>query len=298
MTKQTAPHAQSVTVSPAYAAAQLARAMRTSASHADAGTRERAGSRIRQWQAVLSGIATGHLTVGSRTPVAGLPSWVTPEVVRGGFATGAPAAGGPLAGYEEEAARRAGVPADRVALFSHALTEEGLARLWELLDSGRYEVALPEEAALLTVAWLVRAGDLESAAALVTEIQPFADRLRFLPRPTDRPAADAGAVHRRSVGEVAAELAGRQPKAAIEAQREALTVWRPFEDELLAYWLRHGTERADGTGRTDDTGRAAGMHQPDDATRAEPGAAPGAAPVASPRRADRALSLIHHSVPT
>ncbi|MFK0256503.1 hypothetical protein [Streptomyces sp. NPDC090445] len=255
-TPRTAPHAHTATASPAYAAASWARALRTFAAHPDPATRERADGRMRQWRAVLSGIATGQLTVGSRTPVAGLPAWVTPEVVRGGFATGTPAAGGPLAPYEEQAARRAGIPATRAGLFAHALSEEGLAGLWELLDSGHYEVALPEESALLTVAWLVRAGDVDAAAVLVAELQPFADRLRFLPRPADRPAPDAAAVHRRSVGEVSGRLAARQPKAAIEAQREALAVWRPFEDELLAHWLRYGPDTADDPARADTSSRA------------------------------------------
>ncbi|GAA1559060.1 hypothetical protein [Streptomyces globosus] len=226
-----------VAVSAGYAADRLRRALHTSLTHPDPAARSRASGRMEKWRAVLAGMADGTLAVGSRTPVAGLPAWVTPEVVRGGFATGTPAAGGPLAPYEEEAARRAGVPADRAALFAHALTEDGLAGLWQLLDSGRYEVALPEEAALLTVAWLVRADDFDAAAELVARLRPFADRLRFLPRPADRPAADPNAVHRRTVGEAAAALRSRRPKEAVEAQREALSVWRPFDDELLAYWL-------------------------------------------------------------
>ncbi|MFG2292305.1 hypothetical protein [Streptomyces sp. NPDC048603] len=241
------------TASPAYAAGQLARALRTSVSHADPATRDRAAGRMQKWRAVLAGMADGSLSIGSRTPVAGLPAWVTPEVLRGGFATGTPAAGGPLAPYEQDAARRAGVPADRAALFAHALTEQGLAELWRLLDTGRYEVSLPEEGALLTVAWLVRADDFETAAALVTELQPFADRLRFLPRPTDRPAPDVSAVHRRTVGEVSDALRARGPKSAIETQREALGIWRPFEDELLVYWLEH----ADVSGVADVTDVAA-----------------------------------------
>ncbi|MEV5975150.1 hypothetical protein [Streptomyces sp. NPDC051921] len=237
------------TADPAYASAQLGRALRTHLTHPDAGARDRAQGRMRQWRQVLSGIADGRLTVGSRTPVAGLPAWVTPEIVRGGFATGTPAAGGPLAPYEEEVARQAGVPATRAALFAHALSEQGLGRLWRLLDSGRYEAVLPEETALLTVAWLVRAGDIEAAAALVAELQPYAERLRFLPRPAERPAAAPGVMHRRSVGEVAADLNARRPKSAIEAQREALAVWRPFEDELLAYWLRHPLDGPKASGR-------------------------------------------------
>ncbi|MFH8727573.1 hypothetical protein [Streptomyces termitum] len=227
----------SASVSGAYAHGQLARAFVTSLTHADPDTRRRAEERVRGWREVLAGMASGALRVGSRTPVEGLPAWVTPEVLHGGFATGSARAGGPLLAYETEAARRAGVPAERAALFAHHLTEPGLAALWELIDSGRYEVVVPEEAALLTVAWLVRAGETDAALELVGILRPFADRLRFLPRPVDRPAPEAGTVHRRTVGQARAELAARRPKEAVEAQREALAVWLPFADELLSHWL-------------------------------------------------------------
>ncbi|MGW7357288.1 hypothetical protein ACWGI0_11830 [Streptomyces sp. NPDC054802] len=236
---------QPVTASPLYAWGQLAKAFTTAVTHEDAAARLRAEDRGRRWRAVLSGMADGRLRIGSRSPVAGLPAWVTLDVVRGGFAAGSPSAGGPLLPYETDAARRAGVPENRAALFAHGLTETGLAGLWELLDSGRYEVAVPEEAALLTVAWLVRAEEIQAAVELVEELRPFADRLRFTPRPTVSPAPDVMAVHRRTVAEAAETLARRGPNRAVEAQREALTVWQPFSDELLAHWLE--TAGPDGT---------------------------------------------------
>ncbi|MFJ5549442.1 hypothetical protein [Streptomyces sp. NPDC093225] len=220
-----------------YAQAELARAATTARTHADETVRRRAAERVGQWREVLAGTADGRLAIGSRTPVAGLPAWVTPEVVRGGFATGAAGAGGPLLPYEEAYAREAGVPATRADLFGHALTRPGLDRLWDLLDSGRYEVALPEEAALLSVAWLLRAGDGEAALELVGVLAPFADRLRFTPRPAGAPVHDPSAVHRRTVAQVSGALARRRPHAGVEAQREALTVWQPFGDALLAHWL-------------------------------------------------------------
>ncbi|MCX4637875.1 hypothetical protein OG775_22560 [Streptomyces platensis] len=244
---------QPLTQVPSYARDQLAKAFVTALTHEDTDTRHRAEDRARRWRAVLDGLAEGSLTVGSRTPVAGLPAWVTPEVVRGGFATGAASAGGPLQPYEKEAARRAGVKADRRALFAHALTEAGLADLCALLDTGRYEVSVPEEAALLTVAWLVRSGQLAEAAELVEALGPFADRLRFTPRPSVAPAPDAAAVHRRTVADAGRTLARRRPHAAVETQREALTVWQPFADELLVHWL----ETAEGEqvlARTPDEG--------------------------------------------
>ncbi|MER7914546.1 hypothetical protein ABTY23_33305, partial [Streptomyces sp. NPDC096068] len=223
--------------SASYAEGRLARAFTTALTHADPATRARAGERVRGWRQVLSGMADGTLRIGSRTPVRGLPAWVTPEVLHGGFATGGARAGGPLLPYEAEAARKVGVPEDREALFAHCLTEEGLAELWALLDGARYEVTVPEEAALLTVAWLVRAGETGAALGLVREISPFAGTLRFAPRPSGAPAPDTGAVHRRTVAQTGAALARRGPNDAVETQREALRVWRPFADELLGHWL-------------------------------------------------------------
>ncbi|WP_328505349.1 hypothetical protein [Streptomyces sp. NBC_00391] len=230
---------QPVTAAPSYAAAQLAKAFTTALTHEDAGTRRRAEARGQRWREVLAGLAAGRLTVGSRTPVAGLPAWVTPEVVRGGFATGTASGGGPLQPYETEAARSFGVPAERRALFAHCLTASGLAWLWARLDSGHYEICVPEEAALLTMAWLVRHGETDAALDLAAELEPFADRLRFLPRPADGPAPDAtAAVHRHTVSDAVDTLIRRRPNEAVETQREALAVWQPFGDELLVHWLR------------------------------------------------------------
>ncbi|MEW2253937.1 hypothetical protein [Streptomyces sp. NPDC047869] len=228
---------------PGYAASQLAAAFRTAAAHPDPETRRRGAERGRRWRAVLDGMANGLLTIGSRTPVAGLPAWVTPEVVRGGFATGEPSAGGPLLDHEIATARRAGVPETRRALFAHFLSEDGLAHLHGLLDSGRYEVTVPEEAALLTVAWLVRAGEQAAALDLVEELAPFADRLRFGPRPSGRPTPPPDSVHRSTVADARSALAARRPSTAVETQREALAVWHPFGDELLLHWLEVTDER-------------------------------------------------------
>ncbi|GAB1325724.1 hypothetical protein [Streptomyces sennicomposti] len=222
---------------PGYAAGRLAAAFRTAATHPDPETRRRGAERGRRWRAVLDGMASGLLTIGSRTPVAGLPAWVTPEVTRGGFATGHPRAGGPLLDHEIATARRAGVPANRRSLFAYFLSDDGLAQLHGLLDSSRFEVTVPEEAALLTVAWLVRAGEPAAALDLVEELAPFADRLRFGPRPAGRPAPRPDAVHRSTVGDAREALAARRPSTAVETQREALAVWQPFGDELLLHWL-------------------------------------------------------------
>lgn len=221
---------------PGYAFGQMAAAFATARSHPDAETRTRALTRMERWGGVLQGIAAGRLHIGSRTPVDDLPAWVTPEVLRGGFASGAAAAERPLEADELAVVTRHGLPRTREALFAHWLSPAGLAELDALLTSGRYEVRLPEEAALLTVAWLVRTGEVEAAAALAAELTPFADRLRFVPAGAeDRAPLDV--VWREPAGAAREHLAARTENPRIAAMRETLTVWNPLADDLLALWL-------------------------------------------------------------
>ncbi|MEU4215429.1 hypothetical protein [Actinoplanes sp. NPDC026623] len=214
-----------------YPQGQLGSAFVTAVTHEDATTRARAEGRVRRWLRVLAGMVSGTLTIGSRTPVAGLPAWVTPQVVRGGFATGTAAAGGPLRAHE------AAVAGKREAVFAHCLTDAGQAELCALLDGGGYRLEFPEQAALLAVAWLLRAGDRARAHGLLQEIGPYAPELCFTPAPDPAGAQDPSVVWRTSAGEVGAALAGRRENARVEAKREALTVWNPFADELLSLWL-------------------------------------------------------------
>ena len=221
--------------------AQLTKAAQASTSP-DLGLAQRGAERLRQWVQVVDGMTSGRLRIGSRTPVRGLPPWVTPVVVRGGFATGTAAAGAPLADDELQLAASLGLTATRQELFQHHLSEAGLRRLWALLEERDYSVTLPEEGALLTVAWLVRAGDVEGAAALVRELSGLASRLRFLPRPRTGPAPVAGLVARQSVQQTAALLRERGEQPRLAAQREAVTVWAPFADRLLEHWSATTTE--------------------------------------------------------
>ncbi|MEE1785787.1 hypothetical protein PUR71_23190 [Streptomyces sp. SP17BM10] len=240
-------------VSTDFAHGQLARAFATAVAHPDPATRARAEQRAAGWREVLAAMRSGHLDIGSRTPVTGLPAWVTPEVLHGGFATGRARAEGPLQPHEADACRAAGIPEGRAELFAHSLTEPGLSHLWHLLDTGRYRITVPEEAALLTVAWLVRAGAQRAALDLVDVLRPFAARLRFTPPPGDAPSAEPDAVHRRTAGEASAALARRTPNRAVEAQREAITVWAPFADDLLTHWLAADDQTPDDPAPGDQT---------------------------------------------
>ncbi|RKS08333.1 hypothetical protein DFP74_4029 [Nocardiopsis sp. Huas11] len=230
------------TPDPRYARDRLARALVSALTHDDPHVREAAAQRADAWHSVVTGMADGTLEIGSRTPVRGLPTWVTPQVLHGGFATGTPAAAGPLRPHERDLARRHGLPAERAALYAHHLTEDGLAELTALLDEGGYALDLPEEAALLTVAWLLRAGDTRGALDVLRAVEPFAGILCLTPRPAPRDTTPTGTVFRESAGRVEESLGrraartdrdGNRPKV----QQEALAVWNPFTDRVLAHWL-------------------------------------------------------------
>lgn len=224
-------------VSAAYPAGQWAKALRAT-EDADPVVRARAAERVRRWEQVIQGMTDGTVTVGDRAPVTGLPAWVTPQVVHGGFATGRAMAETAPDIAERLTAKRAGVPATRVALFGYHLTEPGLAELRALIESGDYRLEAPEGAALPVVDWLLEHGHTQAAARLVDEIMPFAPRLRFTPKPQRVVTQiDPALVYQKTAAEVGEALARRRPNLRVEAMREALTVWHPFGDELLAWWL-------------------------------------------------------------
>jgi hypothetical protein len=114
-----------------------------------------------------------------------------------------------------------------------------------MLDSGGYRVELPEQAALLTVAWLLRAGDRARALGLLDEIGAFGGQLCFAPAPDRAAGREASVVWREPAGEVGEALRRRRENARVEAMRETLMVWNPLADELLDLWL----ETRDGDGR-------------------------------------------------
>lgn len=215
-----------------YAWDQLRRAL--AGTDPDPEAQERAQKRASSWMRVLTGLATGRLRVGLPTPVKGFPVWLTPQIVRGGFATGAAEAGGPLEADEIALARRLGITGARARIFAWFLTDDGLAQLGAWLDSGRYRAHLPEHTALLTVAHLLRSGQPEAADSLLRTIEPWARRIRFWPYETAEP--EPAGVHVATLPEVSRRLARRRPRRQVEAEREVLTVWAPFTDRAVAHW--------------------------------------------------------------
>jgi hypothetical protein len=200
----------------------------------------RAGGWLARWTPVITGMLSGALTIGSRTPVRGLPAWVTPEVTHGGFATGGVQAGGPLQPWEIGYANQHAIAHDRATILKHQVEQTGAP--------AGYRVRMPEESVLLVVGWLIGAGDPETARRLLTTIAPFARKLRFAPEPAEPSAVDPQMVWREPVTVVRHILGNREPNARVETMRATLTVWNLYADRMLDLWLRIAGDRASGDG--------------------------------------------------
>lgn len=223
-----------------YASFQLARALITASTDSDPATRERALTRARKWESVGRAMLSGSLHVGSRTPSAGVPTWATLEVLTGGFATGALLAGGPVREYERVLASRIGAAVaedDRRALNLYFLTDAGVAELQDRLREGTFEVDVPEEGALLVVAWLLGRGEVDRAHEILAHIEPFLPRLRFYPRFVEQPRVWGSRAHVQDVKSTIESLEGIKPNENILAQQETIRVWLPLYDEAIALLL-------------------------------------------------------------
>jgi len=227
-----------------YVEGQLAQSLRAAQVHSDPVLRERAEARAKSLFTVLQNLMSGALRIGQRQPYADTPTWVTPEVMRGGFASGQLAAGGDWREHEIALANRIGVKPTvaRTALNGYYLTREGLAELAGWLDSGNYRIDVPEEVALPAIRWLLAHGEYATAATLIEAIEPFFDRLRFYPRPAEAPLADPAVgigtpVLARSARSVAEGLGMKAPSKNVEAMREHYEVWAPLTDALVALVL-------------------------------------------------------------
>jgi hypothetical protein len=234
---------------PGYALFQLSKALTTQTEHLDPATRERAHQRAKDWTTVFNGVLDGTLAVGSRTPLEGTPSWVTLKVLTGGFATGDLLAGGPLQAHEQVLlARLSQLPQlhklpvthdtdARRVLNSYYLTDQGLVELQEFLQSSCFDVTVPEEGALLVVAWLVQHGYTEQARHLLETIGPWFAKLRFYPAPAQRPQPGGTRVFVQNVGSTIESLWRIKPNPHILAQKEAVCTWTPLYDRVVRLFL-------------------------------------------------------------
>ncbi|MQY30629.1 hypothetical protein [Nocardia aurantia] len=242
-----------------YAIGQLERALEAAMRADDSAARERARQKARRWRDVLGGMASGAVTIGSRTPVADLLAWVTLEVAHGGFATGRARSEAPLSAAEADLVTRlpAEVPGatDRERLNLWYLGDAGRAELLSSIANGRYRIELPEDAALAVVALLLHHGFPEQALDLITALRPFLARLRFTPviPAAARPAGPT--VRVVSAAAAAATLRAVTTPEQLTVMRTTVDVWTPLYDRLVRLWC----DSVDGDlPRLDDSGAVCG----------------------------------------
>lgn len=221
---------------PQYAIDQLAKAL--------LGTGENSLKKVKQWQDVLAGMLGGNLDIGSRTPIKTVPSWVTPEVVFGGFATGKYAAGGELlpfekARYAEWGVEPASVDQIRMPLNGYYIAEEGRAELIQMLKSRCYRVNVPEESMLLVAAWLFDKGEIERAMQLVEDMVPFCSDLRFYPVPATHPLRElkGDIIFVHNVFYAVQNLRRKTEQESVLKMNEAIRVWTPLYDRAVLLFL-------------------------------------------------------------
>lgn len=224
-----------IQANPGYAEDQLRKALKAVETHDDPAVKERAQAKADQWQKVLQGMYSGSFEVGSRQPIASVPTWATPEVVTGGFVTGNLMAGGALSEHELAILEGLGCAAEhgRQIINEFFLTAQGIAILTEWLHTGRYEITVPEEGALLVVAWLLEHEQPDAAASIIQQISPFFDRLRFYPVPADEPSIASTEVSIQTTREAIAALNAVKAQKNYSVQKEMICVWTPLMDRLV-----------------------------------------------------------------
>lgn len=218
---------------------QLERARQAAARLSGGEETEQARRRIERWEALLGALAEGAVRPGKRTPVRGLPPWVSLEVLHGGFASGRALAERELESWEldqlSDSDRRG--PDPRGRLHARLLDEEALRRLARAAREGRLRLELPEEGFLPAIALLVEEGRTQEALGLLETILPFLSQLRFAPRVLDEAAVrDPAELCLQPVGELTQGLVKWRTPVAIRRQRQALEVRAPLYDELVRLW--------------------------------------------------------------
>ena len=220
-----------------YVGNQLQKAYKAKDESRCADETEKADKRIRQWQDVLSGILTGSLKIGSRKPTA-YPIWVTPEIARGGFATGkALAATAMISQDEKHVISVLGSEPTRESLFFNLLSDEGLAWIRMLLASRKYKIELPEDSALFVIAWLHGKEREKEAISIIEEIAHYGAEFHFTPKRMMESLIQTENVYRLSANEVREKLLSCKKNLEIERQREAHQIWIPYLDKLVFHWL-------------------------------------------------------------
>eukprot|EP01138_Halocafeteria_seosinensis_P010294 gb/GECG01010512.1/.p1 GENE.gb/GECG01010512.1/~~gb/GECG01010512.1/.p1 ORF type:complete len:819 (+),score=104.70 gb/GECG01010512.1/:1-2457(+) len=232
---------QEIGVGIGYSFAQLLKAAQNENSNIPQRDSQSSKGTVGDWHKVAQGMAKGTIKVGSRQPLRGsdAPLWATKRVVTGGFVTGELLAGGQLKPFEKELLDSLGYTEAQNARYNlnqFFLTESGMNVLGSLLESRKYRVDIPEEAALLTFVWLTRQGGethAEQARQLLAEIAPWMHKFRFYPRPADTEAPTTEKISVETVKDVIGKLNSKRTPRDIVMQQDVIYRVNPLEDELL-----------------------------------------------------------------
>ncbi len=224
------------------------------------GTCPRSLERYQKWSRTVNGMSDGTLSVGSRQPVLGLPVWLTPEVLPGGFVSGDLLAGGPLLPFEDQLMKDNSLKVpkgtDKVKGTRSVLNEwfigadgRGLHLLHRLLESGLYNVAVPEESAFLSVAWFMQNNDQSAAGKLVKTLRPHFSDVRFYPQPSSTPISGEVRCSRYTIADACRCLHAddRMSKASRRYLENKLIIddFLPVYDRLIAIVLATCAEDGD-----------------------------------------------------
>src|SRR5262249_43462202 len=126
----------------------------------------------------------------------------------------------------------------RTVLNRYYLTDDGFSNLRERLRTGLYDVGVPEEGALLVVAWLVENGYVEEARGLLEGLGSYFPTMRFYPVPRARAQRFGSQVFLQDVGRTIDDLRKIKTNSRILAQKEAIEVWARLYERLVQLFFK------------------------------------------------------------
>ena len=89
----------------------------------------------------------------------------------------------------------------------------------------------------MVVAWLVENGYAGEARELIDALSSFFGKLRFYPLLLDQPRRFGPRVHVQDVGNTIEDLRKIKPNERVLAQKEAVEIWVPLYDRIVALFL-------------------------------------------------------------
>lgn len=88
--------------------------------------------------------------------------------------------------FEQKLDFTSSISLNRCNLNRGFLSRTGMLHLQTIFESKQYHVEHPEEAALITVAWLIRFEEYNRALSIISQIFPYLHLVRFYPRPSEK----------------------------------------------------------------------------------------------------------------